>query len=84
MKLISGNFEITIKEIKNIKCKVNELNKSIEFTEEVLEEKVQNIQRKVNSLEEKIDEIFDYQIDLDEVEKCLRIFKIALGGTISE
>ena len=71
LKLISGNFEITMKEIKNIKSEVNELKKSIEFTEEVLEEKVQNMQRKVSSLEEKVEEIYDYQIDLDEVEKKL-------------
>ena len=60
------------------------IKKSIEFTEEILEEKVQNMQRKVSSFEEKIDEIYDYQIDPDEVEKSLRILKIALGGTISE
>ena len=60
-----------MKEIKIIKCEVNELKKSIEFTEEVLEEKVQNMQRKVSSLEEKVDEIYDYQIDPDEVEKKL-------------
>ena len=40
LKLISGNFEITTKEMKNIKSEVNELKKSIEFTEEVLEGKV--------------------------------------------
>ena len=68
-KLISVNFEITMKEIKNIKCEVHELKKSIEFTEEVLEEKVQNMHRKVRSLKEKVDEIYDYQIDPDEVEK---------------
>ena len=38
-KLISGNFEITMKEIKNIKSVVNEFKKSTEFTEEVLEAK---------------------------------------------
>ena len=32
LKLISGNFEI-MKEIKNIESEVNELKKSIEFTE---------------------------------------------------
>ena len=47
------------------------IKKSIEFTEEILEEKVQNMQRKVGSFEEKIDEIYDYQIDPDEVEKKL-------------
>ena len=39
---------------------MNELKKSIELTEEVLEEKVQNMQRKVGSLEEKVEEIYDY------------------------
>ena len=70
LKLVSGNFEITRKEIKNIKCEINELKKNIEFTEEVLEEKVQKM-RRVSSLEEKVDEIYDYQIDPDEVEKKL-------------
>ena len=56
-----------MKEI-NIKSEVNELKKSIEFTEEVLEEKVQNMQRKFRSLEEKVEERDDYQIDPDEVE----------------
>ena len=46
-----------MKEIKNIKCEMNELKKSVEFTEEVLEEKVQQMQRKVSSLEEKANEI---------------------------
>ena len=60
-----------MKEIKNIKSEMNELKKSIEFTEEVLEEKVQNMHRKVSSLDEKVEEIYDYQIDPDEVEKKL-------------
>ena len=47
-KLIRGI--ITIKEMKNIKNEVNELKKTIEFTEEVLEEKVQDMQRNVSSL----------------------------------
>ena len=74
-KLISGNFEITMKEIKNIKSEVNELKKSIEFTEEVLEEKVQNMQRKVSSLEKKVEEIYGYQKDPDDVEKNLNDFE---------
>ena len=47
------------------------IKKSIEFTEEILEGKVRNMQRNVSSFEEKIDEIYDYQIDPDEVEKKL-------------
>ena len=75
LKLLSGNFEITMKEIKNITSKVNELKKSIEFTEEILEEKAQNMQRKVSSLGEKVEEIYYYQIDPDEVEKKFTDFE---------
>ena len=57
-----------MKEIKNIKSEMNELKKSIKFTEEVLEEKVQNMHRKVSSLEENVEEIYDYQIDPHDVE----------------
>ena len=71
LKLNSGNFEMTMKEIKNIKSEMNELKKSIEFTKEVLEEKVQTMHRKVSSLEKKVEELYDYQIDPGEVEKKL-------------
>ena len=40
LNLISGNLEITMKEIKSIKTEMNDFKKSIEFTENVLEEKV--------------------------------------------
>ena len=76
LKLLSDNFEITMKEIKNITSEVNELKKSIQVTEEVLEEKVQNMQRKVSSLGEKVEEIYYYyQIDPDEVEKRFTDFE---------
>ena len=39
LNLISGNLEITMKEIKSIKTEMNDFKKSIEFTENVLEEK---------------------------------------------
>ena len=76
LKLLSDNFEITMKEIKNITSEVNELKKNIQVTEEVLEEKVQNMQRKVSSLGEKVEEIYYYyQIDPDEVEKRFTDFE---------
>ena len=50
LNLISGNLEITMKEIKSIKTEMNDLKKSIEFTENVLEEKVQKCQEKANTL----------------------------------
>ena len=47
--------EITMKEMTNIKKETNTLKKSTEFSEEVLEEKIQNRQREASSLEEKVD-----------------------------
>ena len=41
LNLISGNLEITMKEIKSIKTEMNDLKESIEFTKNALEEKVQ-------------------------------------------
>ena len=88
LKLISGYFEITVKEIKNIKSEVNELIISIEFTKEVL---VQNMQRKVSNLEEKVEEIYAYLIDPDEVEKkltdlddCSRRNNLRIDGVAEE
>ena len=68
LKSITGNFEITVKELKIIKSRVNELKKSIKFTEDFLEQKVQNMQ---SSLEEKAEEIYVYLIGPGEVEKKL-------------
>ena len=50
--LISGNLETTMKEIKSIKTEMNDLKESIEFTENVLEEKVQKYQEKAEHLDE--------------------------------
>ena len=60
--LIRDNFEITMKEIKSIKTAMNDLKKSIEFTENVLEEKVQNCQEKAEHLNERIREIYEWQL----------------------
>ena len=37
--IISGNFEITMKEIKEFKAEVSDLKDSLEFTENVTEKK---------------------------------------------
>ena len=39
LKLISGNFEITMKEIKNTKCEVNELKKASDLQRRFLKKK---------------------------------------------
>ena len=39
VNIISGNFEITMKEIKDLKAEVSDLKDSLEFTENVIEKK---------------------------------------------
>ena len=48
--LISGNLEITTKEIKSIKTEMNDLKKSVEFTENELGEKFKSARRKLKTL----------------------------------
>ena len=47
------------------------MRKSIEFTENQLEEKVKNAENKLADIEHRINEIYDYQIDPDYVERKL-------------
>ena len=63
LNLVSCNLEITMKETKSIKTEMNDLKKSIEFTENVLEEKVQKCQEKAEHLDERIREIYEWQLD---------------------
>ena len=44
--LISGNFKLTMQEIHGLKNEVNHLRKSLEFTQNNLEEKVDNVEKK--------------------------------------
>ena len=52
-----------MKEIKSIKTEMNDLKESIEFTENVLEEKVQKYQEKAEHLDEWNREIYERQLD---------------------
>ena len=62
LNLISGNFDITVAEIKKAQSDINELKESLEHTETVLEEKVATAERKVEKLKEQINESWDYQV----------------------
>ena len=42
LNIISGNFEINMNEIKNLKQEIIELKNSLDFTEEVLKKKLKN------------------------------------------
>ena len=68
---ISGNFSITKQKIEEVKKEVWDLWKSIEFTENQLKEKVNNAENKLAYIEHWIEEIYDYQIELDYVEEKL-------------
>ena len=63
LNLISGNLKITMKEIKSIKSEMNDLKKNTEFTEHVLEKKVQKCQEKAEHLDERIQEIYEWKLD---------------------
>ena len=47
------------------------MRKSIEFTENQLEEKANNAESKLADIEHRIEEIYDYQIDPEYVEQKL-------------
>ena len=65
------NLKITMKEVKSIKTEMNDLKKSIEFTGNVLEEKVQKFQDKAEYLDEQIREIYEWQLDPEYVHNKL-------------
>ena len=50
---------------------MNDLKKSIEFTDNVLEKKVQNIKEKAEHLDERIREIYEWQLDPEYVHNKL-------------
>ena len=57
LNLISGNFDITMTEIKKVQNDVNELKASLEHTGTVLEEKVAKVEKKVEKLQEQSNEL---------------------------
>ena len=51
LNLISGNFDITMTEIKKVQGDINGLKASLEHTKTVLEEKVAKTEKKVEKLQ---------------------------------
>ena len=62
-KIISGNHEITMQEIKSFKNEVNELKKRMEFTQNGLEERANNVEENICKVKEDLKDIYEYQID---------------------
>ena len=60
-----------MQETKSSKNEVNELKKSLEFTQNDLEERVNNLEGNMCKVKEDLKEIYEYQIDPDYVNDSL-------------
>ena len=60
-----------MKEIKDLKAEVSDLKDSLEFTENVIEKKVEKLETELDDLEDKVQEIWDYQINPDYIQHKL-------------
>ena len=69
--LISGNFEITMQEIKKVNNEINELKTSIEHTDEVLQERMEKVEEICDHINSNVNEIYEYQMDPQYVEEKL-------------
>ena len=50
LNIISGNLEITMNKIKNLKHEISELKSSLDFTENVLEKKIEKLEENMKTL----------------------------------
>ena len=57
-KIISGNLEKTMQEIKSFKNELNELKKSMEFTQNDLEVRVNHVEENICKVKEDLEEIY--------------------------
>ena len=61
--IISVNFKISKHQIADLKKGINELRQSIEHTKNVLEDKVASVEENLGHIEDRVQEIYDYQLD---------------------
>ena len=71
INIISCNFEITMKKIKDLKAEVSDRKDSLEFTQNFIENEVEKLETKLDNLEDKVQDIWDYQIDPDYIQHKL-------------
>ena len=57
-----------MKEIKDLKAEISDLKDSLEFTENVIEKKVEKLETELDNFEHKVQGIWDYQIDPDYIQ----------------
>lgn len=63
LNLVSGNFNITMTEMKIVRSNINDLKVRLKRITTVLEEKVAKTEKKLETLKEQISESWDYQVD---------------------
>ena len=68
LNLISGSFDITMTEIEKVQSDINDLKANIEHAVTVLEENVAKAEKKEEKLQEKINELWDYQVNPERLE----------------
>ena len=57
-----------MKEIKDLKAEISDLKDSLEFTENIIEKKVEKLETELDNFEHKVQGIWDYQIDPDYIQ----------------
>lgn len=70
-KIIIINFTLTMKGIKSLKQEVNDFKESMEFRHNYLKQNVTDVEGKISTFEITMNEMYDYQIDLNYVSDCL-------------
>ena len=63
LNIISGNFEISMNEIKNLKLEISEIKSSLDFTEDVLQKKVEKLEENMKDVDASIRDIDEYQVN---------------------
>ena len=67
----SGNLEISKQQIAVLKKEISELRQSVEHTENVLEDKVACVEENLGHIENRVQEMYDYQLNLSFIEDKL-------------
>ena len=58
LNIISGNLEITMNKIKNLKQKIREVKSTLDFTEDVLQKKVEKLEENMKYVDTRIRDIY--------------------------
>ena len=63
LNIISGNFDIQMREIRKLETNLSDLKQNVEFMEDTLEQKLKNLKSGNEKLKATMEEFYEYQID---------------------